>query len=258
MKQKILKLVKTLTMIYLVLSSAQAAIFKSCKDSDIAFPEAIIFDWDSTLTDAWPLLLETWNRTLREAGKPPLTLKELHAFPHIPQEDMITLMFGEKRPDVTKNYWQHYERVHQGPIPLVPGTLELLKFLKEKGVYVAILSNQKGDVLRKNVIKAGLMPYIDKVVGAGDAPKNKPDILSAKLALDQSQLTLNPQSLTYKIWLIGDSQTDLDCAANSGVLGVWVTDKASQNIEISDAGKHPILTISTIIELKNLLEKFQK
>lgn len=257
MKQRPLTLIYLLLMVYITLNGVGACTFKPCKKSNLNFPKAIIFDWDNTFTDAWPLLMETWNRTLIESGKPPATLKELQTFPHIPQEEIVVLMFGEKRPDVIKRFWVHYEHVHQGPIPLVPGVIELLKFLKEKGVYIAILSNQKGDVLRKNVKKAGLMPYVNKVVGAGDAPQNKPHRSSIEFSLNESQLILDPQDITYKIWLVGDSQTDLEGAANSGVLGIWITDKASQDIKISQEGKHPVLTLRTIPDLTNFLKTLQ-
>jgi phosphoglycolate phosphatase len=36
----------------------------------LALPKAVIFDWDNTLVDSWPVIHHALNETLEAYGKP--------------------------------------------------------------------------------------------------------------------------------------------------------------------------------------------
>ncbi len=40
-------------------------------------PKAVLFDWDNTLIDSWPVIFEATNATLTEFGHDPWTLEEI-------------------------------------------------------------------------------------------------------------------------------------------------------------------------------------
>ena len=42
----------------------------------LTLPKAVIFDWDNTLVDSWPVIHHALNETLEAYGKPLWTLEE--------------------------------------------------------------------------------------------------------------------------------------------------------------------------------------
>jgi len=53
------------------------------------------------------------------------------------------------------------------------------------------------------------------VVGAGDAPLDKPDAAPVRLALEQSGIEPGET-----VWFVGDTGLDMECARNSGCVPV--------------------------------------
>jgi phosphoglycolate phosphatase len=55
------------------------------------------------------------------------------------------------------------------------------------------------------------------VIGAGDAPLDKPSCEPVRLALAPSGVPAGDE-----VWFVGDTAVDMECAGNSGCVGVFL------------------------------------
>lgn len=225
-------------------------------------PKVMFFDWNNTLTNSWPFLLEVMNKTITKFDKKPFTIEELRALPNVnmPQAEIITGIFGEERPDVVRTYWSIFQKERlQTPIELDGSSRKLLKLLKKLNIHVAIVSNQEQELLEENIKQLGLREYVNNIVGAirGQPHKNKPMIGAIIRALEGS-LFLNHEINTphHNWWFVGDGDADVQAALNFSCFPVWVAQYSITPIKFSNDTKVPRgLKVDSLQALLELLEQ---
>jgi phosphoglycolate phosphatase len=91
----------------------------------------------------------------------------------------------------------------------------MLRTLAEREIYLAVVSNKTGELLRREVAQLGWSGFFGRIVGAGDAPSDKP-------ASDPVHLALQPSGVPPgdEVWFVGDTAIDMECARNSGCVAV--------------------------------------
>lgn len=180
----------------------------------IPAPRAILFDWDNTLADTWPIIYRSLVSTLTEMGHEAWTLEEVRAGKmgiHRSLRESFPEIFGEQWEQAREIYYRHFLSCHLAEIGALEGVEEVLKYLQTLPVYTAIVSNKTGAYLREEVEHLGWTPYFRRIVGATDAAYDKPHADPVHLALSGSGITPGKD-----VWFIGDSETDLECAGNTG------------------------------------------
>ena len=193
-------------------------------------PQAILFDWDNTLVDSWRACKEAFNITLERFGHRALTEEEFRRRPQISLRDGFPPLFGEQWQAAEHDYYNILTKIHLDYIRPLTGAAELLESLRNWGVYVAVVSNKKGDVLRQEVQHLGWDRYFKKVVGARDAETDKPTLAPVKLALGLTNLELGNH-----IWFVGDSATDMECARNGGFTPIFLGTPETAELHKVDA-----------------------
>lgn len=182
-------------------------------------PKAIIFDWDNTLADTWPIIHESFNYTLAEMGQDGWSFEETKRRVHKSMRDSFPDIFGDQWQRAEDLYQAYFRHHHIARLSLLPGAEIIVRMLAEAPVYTAIVSNKKGVNLRKEINHIRWEQYFDKIVGANDAEEDKPSPAPIRMALEGSNISLNEE-----VWLIGDSITDLECAYNSGITPIFYGD----------------------------------
>jgi phosphoglycolate phosphatase len=183
-------------------------------------PKAILFDWDNTLADTWPLIHAALCDTLRAMGHEPWTLEKTKREVHRSMRDSFPELFGDRWEEAGRIYQKSYRSHRTIKLAALPYALELLKALKQKpGLYVAVVSNKIGTSLREEVAQLGWNQYFAKIIGAQDAAEDKPSKAPVLLALDGSNIEPGKH-----VWFIGDSLTDMECAYNSGCHPIFYGD----------------------------------
>jgi phosphoglycolate phosphatase len=199
-------------------------------------------------------ILTVMNYTLKDFNGPELELEQLVKFSSVPQNEIIKKNFGEERPDILQRYWKYFESVYSGSIELIDGAMDLLKKLKREGIYVAIVSNQKGDQLRTHVKKSGLLPYVDHIVGAGDIENRKPDIQAMEAALSFSNIHLNDEH-SSSVWIVGDSEVDIQAAIQSKTYAILIEEYSTLKDLRESVNGYPLLKIKSIKNLIHVIDK---
>ncbi len=180
-------------------------------------PRAVLFDWDNTLVNTWPTIVECYRDTFTALGLTPWTSAEVQDRAHGSLRELFPSLFGPRAAEAEKVFYETFLRIHLERLEPLDGAADLLAHCQAKGCYVAIVSNKVGDNLRAEVAHLGWGRWIAKAVGARDAARDKPAPDPIYLALDGTGIAPDES-----VWMVGDTQADLKSAHAAGCLPVLV------------------------------------
>jgi len=207
-------------------------------------PKAIIFDWDNTLVDSWGVIQDALNATFDDFGLPRWTLAETQSRVAKSMRDSFPDLFGEAWERAGAAFYRHFEAMHLDRLTPLPGAGDALAELVEAGLYLSVVSNKTGELLRAEAKKLGWDPYFAHIIGANDAACDKPAPDPVILALTGSGVELGS-----KVWFAGDAAVDLECAVNAGCVPILVRAAAPRAGEFP--GHAPTLHFHTAQILSN-------
>jgi phosphoglycolate phosphatase len=175
-----------------------------------------LFDWDNTLVDTWGALHDALTVTFEAMGREPWTLEQTRQRVRRSAREAFPALFGERAEQAAGIFYQAFERDHLRHLEAREGAEALLRGLAETGgYYLAVVSNKRGDLLRREAAQLGWDGYFERLVGANDATRDKPAVDAVEMALGDSGLAPGPE-----VWFVGDTDIDMVCAANAGCLPV--------------------------------------
>lgn len=174
-------------------------------------PRAILFDWDNTLVDTWPLIHAAMNMTLRHYGMAEWSMEKVLSEVKLSMRDAFPALFGDQWKAAGEFYSKSYRSIHLAQLKALPGAEAFLAAIPRPDIFTGIVSNKQGGTLRLEVPQLGWDKYFDVCVGAGDAPRDKPHADPALLALKDSGIEAGPH-----VWFVGDTGADLGCAQSGG------------------------------------------
>ena len=174
-------------------------------------PRAILFDWDNTLVDTWPLIHHALNMTLRHMGQPEWAAERVRSEIKQSMRDSFPAMFGERWKDAAAHYQTSYRAIHLEALAPLPDVVAMLAAIERREVFVGVVSNKMGATLRKEIEHLAWEDYFDVAIGAGDAARDKPHADPVLLALQDTGI--DPAS---DVWFVGDTGVDLEVAKVTG------------------------------------------
>ncbi|RKQ73174.1 HAD family hydrolase [Oceanibaculum indicum] len=184
-----------------------------------ARPRAVLFDWDHTLVDNWDAIRAALNFTLVSFGQEAWTVEETRARVKASLRDSFPLLFGDRWEEARTLFLDHFAENHLAVLKPLPGAADLLAHLAAEGVYMGIVSNKRGPTLRLETAHLGWDRYFGRIIGAEDAPEDKPSPIPVSMALEGSGIAPGAD-----VWFVGDTSIDMECAHNAGCVPVLVRD----------------------------------
>ena len=185
---------------------------------------AVIFDLDGVLVSTDVLHFEAWKKLAQEIGITDYTEKDnvrqrgvsrmaslevLLEKSDVQYSDEEKIELAERKNNV---YVKSLETLSEKDV--LPGALELLVYLKERGIKTAVGSASKNAPMILE--KTGLMKYLDAVSCGLDTTKSKPDpevfLVAAK------KLGVEPENCL----VAEDSDAGIEAAKNGGMLALAV------------------------------------
>lgn len=170
-------------------------------------PRAILFDWDNTLIDSMPIIHAALHETFETMGQTPWTLAETRQRTRFALRDSFPKLFGGEWERARDVFFAAFERVHLDNLRPFDAAGEMIRHIHDQGIYLGVISNKTGKYLRLEVGQLGWGSYFSRVVGAGDAERDKPSPEPVALALEGSGVASGPS-----VWMIGDSNVDMEIA----------------------------------------------
>ena len=159
-------------------------------------PRAILFDWDNTLVDSWPTILDALNTTFEAFDMAPWSMIEARERVRHSMRDSFRKLFRDRWEEAGEVFYQRYADIHVKKLRPLAGAEKMLEFLTDAGIYLGVVSNKKGDFLRHEAKHLGWDRFFGALVGALDAKKDKPDPEVVDLALADTGIERGPD-----VWL---------------------------------------------------------
>lgn len=142
--------------------------------------EAVLFDMDGVIFDSERAVIECWKLVAPEAG-----LKNIEDFCNqalginsAETRKLFERMYGTEVPydELNEKKREIFKRMFDaGIIAVKPGVRELLSYLKENGVKVALASSTSSKSVLREIIAAGLEKYFDEIVCGDMVQRSKPE-----------------------------------------------------------------------------------
>ncbi len=178
-------------------------------------PKAIIFDWDDTLIDNWQAIHAALNLTLHRMGHERWSFEKTKSNVRRSMRDSFPELFGDRWEEAADIFLSSIQSNHLKTINILDGVQEMLASLRSAGIFLGIVSNKNGQLLREEVKFLGWTKNFGAIIGATDAERDKPDPAPIYFLLAESGFSSGED-----IWYVGDAPSDMECAHRAGVLPV--------------------------------------
>jgi phosphoglycolate phosphatase len=210
-------------------------------------PRALLFDWDNTLADNWGAIHAALNAAFAAMGHPPWTFAETKLRVRESLRDSFPRLFGPRWQAAKDVFYAAIETTHLETLKPLPGADAAVRALAGAGIVLGVVSNKRGSLLRREADRLGWSGHFHRVVGAGDAPADKPAPDPVLLALAGTGIEPGPD-----VWFVGDAAIDMDCARRAGVSGVLVGPAPGEEALL--AALAPAGRVADLAELLSLVE----
>lgn len=204
-------------------------------------PQLVVFDWDNTLVENWTALTAAMNVALAAFNLPSWDVARMMDNSRQSMRNSFPGIFGENWEKAREIFYADFRKHHLPSLKRIEGAAELLDFLNQHGVIIAVCSNKNGDLLRREAKHLGWTHYFTCLVGAQDAEKDKPDPAPVRLIR-----RVNHLPAVTPIWFVGDTSADMICARRSNCLPVGIGPFAGEDPvyqpRLHFSGLGPLLT----------------
>lgn len=215
--------------------------------------KGVIFDLDGTLIDTIEGLANSVNAAMDFYSFPNHSIEAYRTFVGNGVGKLVQRALPQDGKhlceDARKIFEKHYAETMLNILPVYEGINELLAYLREKNIKIAVNTN-KMDIFAKPMIKKVFGDIFTDVLGEVEFFSRKPSPDGANYLLEKMQIK-NDECL-----YVGDSHVDIKTAHNAGMKCVSVTwgfmskvDLLTHNPDILVDNPHEIIDL---IERENL------
>ena len=218
-------------------------------------PQVIFFDWDNTLALNRDVVVGAMNKVLAKYGKDDWekTKKEKRDNNKSLKENFVNF-FGEELEKQAYNDYLNFYNEFSNLLKAPDNAKEMLKLLVDKGIKVIIVSNKERSLLLNeiSVLYSDINFY--KIMANGDSEKNKPDASPIFKALKNTNIEINPKN----VWIIGDSNQDIDCGYNAGIQPILYGKGKLAEAEYFEEKRKATPSMQQIMDFEEIVEFFNK
>lgn len=201
--------------------------------------KACFFDFDGTLIDTIPMIIDSYRAVLAKWGIPFCEETVVGGIGLTMDDFLPVLLKGrwEDRDAFLRDYTDYQEREGNKRITAFPQAEELLRALAERKVPMGIVTSRRRSSVEELSRRFGLDDYFEWSICAGEASANKPHpepLLKALSLLNEKRKTAGetvilPEECAY----FGDAIHDIEAAAAAGMMPV-LTDWTCVERELSE------------------------
>lgn len=175
--------------------------------------QAVLLDLDGTLIDAFTPIIDAMQQTLKAFDLPQMSDDAIRR--HTGRGDCsMTALFGDAKEEATRFFIEEHDKTYLEHVKPMPCAKELLVYLKEKNMPMAVVTSKGQYRAEAQLEKLGWLDYFDCIVGKLEGRASKPD--PEPLLLACSVLNISPD---YAV-MVGDGEADMKAAHRAGCLGI--------------------------------------
>lgn len=174
--------------------------------------KAVIFDWDGTLVDSTDWVLSAHNHVRQAMNEPLWTKEDIFGCSSLSTRELYPQLYGDRANEAISLLFDYTDKHNLAGANPYEGAKEVLELLTNMGLPLGVVSNKRHEPLNDVIKHMEWDGYFSCAVGAGHAERDKPSEIPLLLGMSQIDPKLMPTDVLY----VGDTQTDLLCAQNTG------------------------------------------
>lgn len=209
--------------------------------------KGVFFDWDGTLVDSLPLLFAAHNHVRGKLGYPLWSRDEYAKAIVYSTRELYPKIYGDRAQEAQDMLYGYIQENHLKDLKVLEGAPDVVAYLTRHNVPIGIVSNKRHDVLRREVEHLGWEKHFAVYNGAGVAKADKPSGEPLLHALREHEGGLTPGDIIY----VGDTESDLSCAAEAGCPVIFI--RHGKDAEALISRYKPSYVVDTLEELKKIL-----
>lgn len=183
--------------------------------------KAVIFDFDYTLGDSTEGIISSANYALEKMGYEPAEREEIRKTIGLSLPETYAALTGDRKPEKGEEFRSYFvekaDEIMTGSSDLYPDAREILEYLKQEGVKVAVVTTKFDYRIEGILEKCHAQEYVEMIVGGNNVANPKPDREGTLLVLQKWNLAKG------EVLYVGDSLVDAKTAKSAGVPFAGVT-----------------------------------
>ena len=211
--------------------------------------KAIIFDFDGTIADTAPLVLDSWQHTFRTLTGKEYDEEALCQTLGEPLAKTMARFFPGRDQEALAIYRDWQAAQGQERWALFPGMHDCLRELRDRGYRLGIVTSRTKATCERGLDTLKIGHYIEGLVTCDDTNEHKPGPGPALAGLAKMGVSAD-ESL-----FIGDTWYDMACAHNAGIRAVLVGWTRSLDPETAEGINKPDFVVNPMEELLELPER---
>lgn len=183
--------------------------------------KAVIFDFDYTLGDCTNGIVLSANYALNNLSYSEADILAIKKTVGLSLIETFYKLSGDTDVEKAARFCEYFKEKSDAVMVentlLLPGTLEVLKFLKDNHIKIGIVTTKFHYRIDQILNKFNLVDYVDMIIGADDVKIEKPDPEGLLHIIEK--MGINKKEALY----IGDSLVDAETAQRANVDFIGVT-----------------------------------
>ena len=193
--------------------------------------DAVVFDMDGVIFDSETKVVECWKAIADKYKIPDIeaTCLSCMGLNQTVAKERFLEKYGQDFPYVEYKKEMSdlfHSRYNNGRLPMKPGVVELLTYLKENGKKIALASSTRRAVVESELRDAGILKYFDAVICGDMVEKSKPEPDIFLKACEE--LGVKPEDA----YAIEDSYNGIRAAAKGKLRPIMVPDLSAPTEEM--------------------------
>ncbi|MBO5389740.1 MAG: HAD family phosphatase [Lachnospiraceae bacterium] len=209
--------------------------------------KAVVFDMDGVIFDSEKRVVECWKVIADKYGVPDIeaACRECFGCNQVVAKERFLKRYGEDFPYVEYKKEMSdlfHERYDNGNLPMLPGVVEILEFLKANGKRIALASSTRRVSVESGLTWAGIIDYFDAIICGDMVSRSKPEpdiFLKACEALGVSP---------SESYAIEDSYNGIRAAHRGGLLPIMVPDMMEPDKEMEELSVAILGSLNEVID----------
>lgn len=187
---------------------------------DLSKLKYVLLDWDNTLAETRTALVTVINQVLEEYNRPPM--EECRNYDkNLSFRDNFPNIFGaELAVEAYERYAVLYKEKVASLLSTFPDVKETLDFFAGRAIPMIVMTNKDRRLLEFEMPLLFSPQIFERIVAGHEAPRDKPYPEQAWYAL--SGLLDKKDFSPEKVWIIGDSDMDSDCALSADAQAIRI------------------------------------
>ena len=206
----------------------------------------ILWDWDNTLADTFEAIWCAQNDMRIHYNLPRWSQEEAKKAMNKSSRNLIRTLVGKDKAEAARAYYLRSYAKNIGHLKLKDSAVEVLGYARSLGFINILASNKAKNILLGEVKQLGLLSHFDKIIGAEEAPEDKP----SKVFTDQAIEEFSAKDLIVSI---GDGLSDVKMAHNypDGISVLVFTNPNGKEFEKDK----PDYCVTSLADCKSILKK---